>query len=114
MKERNEPERRCIVTRAVQPRAGLIRFVAGPDDVPGQVLFDEIWSNPPIRVGKDALHVLLATWMPRLNPVGHAYLVVQKHLGSDSLHRWLIESGWPTERLGSRAGYRVLEVMRPG
>ena len=32
-KERGEPERRCIVTRAVKPRAGLIRFVAGPDDV---------------------------------------------------------------------------------
>ena len=33
MKERDEPERRCIVTRATRPRAGLIRFVAGPDDV---------------------------------------------------------------------------------
>jgi predicted RNA-binding protein YlxR (DUF448 family) len=33
MKERGEPERRCIVTRETQPKAGLIRFVAGPDDV---------------------------------------------------------------------------------
>lgn len=33
MKERDEPERRCIVTRETQPKAGLIRFVAGPDDV---------------------------------------------------------------------------------
>jgi predicted RNA-binding protein YlxR (DUF448 family) len=33
MKERGEPERRCIVTREAQPKAGLIRFVAGPDDV---------------------------------------------------------------------------------
>jgi len=28
---RHEPERTCIVTRAAQPAAGLIRFVLGPD-----------------------------------------------------------------------------------
>ncbi len=28
---RHEPERTCIVTRAAQPPAGLIRFVLGPD-----------------------------------------------------------------------------------
>lgn len=28
----DEPERRCIATGAVQPRAGLIRFVVGPGD----------------------------------------------------------------------------------
>lgn len=27
------PERRCIVTGEVQPKAGLVRFVLGPDDV---------------------------------------------------------------------------------
>ncbi len=32
MKTRDEPERRCIVTRETGPKAGLIRFVAGPDD----------------------------------------------------------------------------------
>jgi hypothetical protein len=32
VKARDEPERRCIVTRASGPKAGLIRFVAGPDD----------------------------------------------------------------------------------
>ncbi len=31
MKARTEPERRCIVTRASGPKAGLIRFVAAPD-----------------------------------------------------------------------------------
>jgi predicted RNA-binding protein YlxR (DUF448 family) len=29
--ERDDPERRCIVTGEVQPKAGLIRFVVGPD-----------------------------------------------------------------------------------
>ena len=31
IKDRDEPERRCIVTGEVQPKRGLIRFVAGPD-----------------------------------------------------------------------------------
>jgi 16S rRNA (guanine1207-N2)-methyltransferase len=72
--------------------------------------FAAIWSNPPIRIGKQALHELLTTWLTRLSPGGRAHLVVQKNLGSDSLQRWLEDQGWPTERLTSRAGYRVLAV----
>ena len=30
-KDRDDPERRCVVTGEVQPKAGLIRFVVGPD-----------------------------------------------------------------------------------
>ena len=74
--------------------------------------FDGIWSNPPVRVGKDALHELLAQWLPRLRVGAHAYLVVQKNLGADSLQSWLRNQGWPTTRLGSRAGYRLLDVVR--
>jgi 16S rRNA (guanine1207-N2)-methyltransferase len=69
-----------------------------------------IWSNPPLRIGKQALHTLLGGWLARLSPDGSAYLVVQRHLGSDSLHRWLEASGWPVSRLASRAGYRLLKV----
>lgn len=86
--------------------------VAAPDDVPPTLRFDRILSNPPIRVGKDALHGLLERWLPRLGPGGTAHLVVQKHLGSDSLARWLESRGFPTIRLASRAGYRILEVHR--
>ncbi len=80
-----------------------------PDGVPTGVRFDEIWSNPPIRVGKQALHDLLLTWLPRLAPDGRAVLVVGKNLGADSLQRWLAEQGYPTDRLGSAKGFRVLE-----
>jgi 16S rRNA (guanine1207-N2)-methyltransferase len=89
---------------------GLV--VARPDEVPTAVELDGIWSNPPVRIGKAALHALLMEWLPRLRSGGHAYLVVQKHLGADSLQRWLTEAGWPTIRLGSRAGYRLLDVVR--
>jgi 16S rRNA G1207 methylase RsmC len=83
-----------------------------PDEVPGEVRFAEIWSNPPIRVGKQALHELLLRWLPRLSPGGRAVLVVGKNLGADSLQRWLGEQGWPTTRLASAKGFRVLEVRR--
>lgn len=84
-----------------------------PDGVPADVTFATIWSNPPIRVGKAALHGLLARWLPRLAPDGAAYLVVQRNLGADSLHRWLTEDlGLPTERVGSAKGFRVLRVTR--
>jgi 16S rRNA (guanine1207-N2)-methyltransferase len=89
-------------------------MVAAPDDVPSDITFDRILSNPPIRIGKAALHDLLLRWLPRLSPGGVAHLVVQKHLGSDSLARWLDEQGFATTRLVSRAGYRVLDVRPRG
>ncbi len=89
------------------------RFVAAlPEQIPSDMTFDEIWSNPPIRIGKDALHDLLLTWLPRLRPEGRAVMVVGKFLGADSLQRWLGEQGWPTTRLTSAKGFRVLETRR--
>jgi 16S rRNA (guanine1207-N2)-methyltransferase len=87
------------------------RFRAGtPEEVPAGETYDEIWSNPPIRIGKAALHDLLLTWLPRLAPGGRAVMVVGKNLGADSLQRWLGEQGYPTERLASAKGFRVLET----
>ena len=60
-----------------------------PESVDPELRFDTIWSNPPIRVGKEVLHEILLTWLPRLAPGGDAYLVVQKNLGSDSLQKWM-------------------------
>lgn len=84
--------------------------VVSPSEIPAGVRFDRILSNPPIRIGKPALHQLLEEWLSRLNRGGRAHLVVQKHLGSDSLHRWLTDQGFPTIRLAGRSGYRILEA----
>jgi 16S rRNA (guanine1207-N2)-methyltransferase len=84
--------------------------VCAPDDVPADVVFDEIWSNPPTHVGKDALHQLLQQWLPRLAPAGVAWLVINRHLGGDSLHTWLTGAGWDVQRTASQKGYRVLRV----
>ncbi|GEP36582.1 16S RNA G1207 methylase RsmC [Nocardioides psychrotolerans] len=89
------------------------RFTATtPDGVAADASYDEIWSNPPIRIGKEALHALLLTWLPRLAPGGRAVMVVGKFLGADSLQRWLGEQGYPTTRLASAKAFRVLETRR--
>lgn len=88
------------------------RFTAHlPGDVPERS-YDEIWSNPPIRIGKEALHELLLTWLPRLATRGRAVLVVGKNLGADSLQAWLGDQGFPTTKLASAKGFRVLECRR--
>jgi 16S rRNA (guanine1207-N2)-methyltransferase len=79
-------------------------------DVPPDVRFSAIYGNPPIRIGKPALHALLETWLVRLTDDATATFVVQKHLGSDSLASWLTASGYAVRRLASRMGYRLLEV----
>lgn len=87
------------------------RFTAStPHEVPEGERYDEIWSNPPIRIGKAALHDLLLTWFARLAPGGRAVMVVGKNLGADSLQTWLGDQGWPTTRLASAKGFRVLTV----
>jgi 16S rRNA (guanine1207-N2)-methyltransferase len=88
-----------------------VRCVPAGDPIQMPTRYRLIWSNPPIRIGKQALHALLATWLARLTPDGAAYLVVQRHLGSDSLQQWLTDSGWAARRLAARSGYRVLGVQ---
>jgi 16S rRNA G1207 methylase RsmC len=88
--------------------------VAEPDQVPASVRFAQIWSNPPIRIGKAELHDLLRRWLPRLSPDGTAWLVVARHLGGDSLADWLRAEGWTVERHASQQGFRVLRLTKSG
>jgi 16S rRNA (guanine1207-N2)-methyltransferase len=86
-----------------------------PEDVPEDVRFTTIWSNPPIRVGKNELHGLLESWLPRLSEESDAWLVVQRNLGSDSLQRWLqgtLPEHFTVSRAAISKGYRVLHVKR--
>lgn len=81
-----------------------------PEEVEAEASYDEIWSNPPIRIGKEALHELLLQWLPRLRPGGRMVMVVGRNLGADSLARWLSDQGWPTEKVASAKGFRVLQT----
>lgn len=112
-------ERALDLARTNAAALGLRDFRASqPDGIPAGQRFDCIWSNPPIRIGKQALHDLLMDWLPRLKPGGVAYLVVQKNLGSDSLQRWLGEhlprESYAVGRRASSKGFRVLSVARTG
>ncbi|MCC2592245.1 class I SAM-dependent methyltransferase [Tessaracoccus sp. OS52] len=107
-------ERALLLTRLNAEAAGVAERVSCrlPDEVPADVRYDEIWSNPPIRIGKEALHELLLAWLPRLKPGGVAWLVVGKNLGADSLASWLTDQGWPTGKEASAKGFRVLKTTR--
>jgi len=85
-------ERALDLVRRNVARLGLtnVRAVL-PDQVPNEMRFATIWSNPPIRIGKAELHALLASWLPRLDEDAHAWLVVAKQLGADSLQRWIAD-----------------------
>ena len=96
-------------------RNGLSNIVVmSPDNIDPSLKFATMWSNPPIRIGKSALHDLLELWLARLDTDGTAYLVVNKNLGADSLSQWMTGLSYPTTRLASRNGFRVLEVKARG
>lgn len=103
-------ERALELTRANARNLRVQVHACTPQEVPENLIVDRIWSNPPIRIGKAALHELLLCWLARLADRGSARLVVSKHLGSDSLQRWLNERGYPARRVVSAQGFRVLEV----
>ena len=103
----NSRARDLCQANAVANKSGNLH-VAAPAEIAEDIRFECIWSNPPIRIGKPALHLMLTTWLTRLTVGGYAVMVVHRHLGGDSLQRWLIEQGFPTERLASSSGYRIL------
>jgi 16S rRNA (guanine1207-N2)-methyltransferase len=105
----NARARHLATANAADAGTGNV-IVCAPGDVPPTTRFAAIYSNPPVRIGKAALHELLTEWLARLSGDGHAYLVVHKHLGSDSLAAWLSEVGHPVRRVTSRMGYRLLDV----
>jgi 16S rRNA G1207 methylase RsmC len=109
-------ERVLGLARANAEAAGTANVtIALPDDVPADLRFRTIWSNPPIRVGKDELHEILLTWLPRLEVEGDAWLVVSKDLGGDSLQKWLVGAlgtGFHVARASTDKGFRVIRVRR--
>jgi 16S rRNA G1207 methylase RsmC len=109
-------ERALDLVRRNAASLGLDNITAClPDEVPDDVRFMAIWSNPPIRVGKNELHAMLLRWLPRLDVGSDAWLVVQRNLGSDSLQRWM-QAEFPADyaflRAATNKGYRVLRCRR--
>lgn len=107
-------ERALDLVRRNATSLGLQNVTAAtPDEVPADLLFATVWSNPPVRIGKTELHELLRRWLTRLEPAGEAWLVVGRHLGADPLLRWLQDELGPqvrSERAASAKGFRVLRA----
>jgi 16S rRNA G1207 methylase RsmC len=109
-------ERALDLVRANAQKMNIVNINAvTPENVPAGTTFTTIWSNPPIRVGKNELHGMLRQWLPRLESGSDGWLVVQRNLGSDSLHRWL-QAEFPEDfsfvRAATNKGYRVLRARR--
>ncbi len=102
----------CARNAAAAGLANVRCVLAGDPSVPPRLA--GIWSNPPVRIGKAALHDLLSFWLGRLSDGGahggQAWLVAGRNLGADSLHRWLADQGWQVTRRAARSGYRLLQV----
>ena len=105
----NERAQQLTATNAERNNISNV-IACSPDEIDENIRFDVLWSNPPIRIGKQDLHNLLLTWLSRLSANGEAWLVVNRNLGSDSLAVWMIEQGYSVERLTSKRGFRVLRV----
>lgn len=101
----------CARNAANAGLANVRAVTPSSPDIPSQ--FAAIWSNPPVRIGKEPLRDLLRTWLARLAPGGQACLVMGRNLGADSLHSWLASAGWPVTRLAARSGYRLLLIDSP-
>ena len=106
----NERARELCVTNAKNNGLTNVRVVH-PDEIDNSMQIAVLWSNPPIRIGKSALHDLLLMWLPRLTSQGHARLVVSKNLGADSLSQWLTSEGFATHKMSSSKGFRILGVQ---
>jgi 16S rRNA G1207 methylase RsmC len=107
-------ERSLELTKQNVENLGLNNVrVCKPEQVPAGTKFSGIWSNPPIRVGKEELHNILKTWIPTLDVGAESYLVVQKNLGADSLLRWLQDTfakNFVCVREDTAKQFRVLKI----
>ena len=110
----NERALALCAANAAQARACPTCAACSPDSPEVPPRLAGIWSNPPVRIGKRALHAMLRDWLARLAPEAAATLVMGRNLGADSLHAWLEkEEGWSVTRLSARSGYRLLRVTAP-
>lgn len=74
--------------------------------------FDIIVTNPPVRIGKQAMYTLLKDAYAKLKPAGNMYLVIGKKQGAESLQRFVQEFATCVERVHREAGFWVLHLQK--
>ncbi|MDO5723471.1 MAG: methyltransferase [Flaviflexus sp.] len=104
-------ERARELTRLNAERAGLTNIeVCGPQEgleIARETGVRGLWSNPPVRIGKQHMRDLLMDWLSLVT--GESILVIAKNLGADS-HAAFLADTFEVARLGSSGGFRVLSV----
>ena len=70
--------------------------------------FDRIVSNPPIRIGKQALQDMWTQCFARLNAGGDFYIVIRKKQGAPSARAFLTQLFGNCETVKRGGGYHVL------
>lgn len=73
--------------------------------------FDQIISNPPIRIGKPALYALLKAALDHLNPGGSLWVVMHKKHGVESLIQ-SFQSVARIETVTRKKGFKVLRLTQ--
>lgn len=71
--------------------------------------FDQIITNPPIRIGKPALYALLKAALAHLNPGGSVWLVMHKKHGVESFIQ-TFQSLARIEQVTRKKGFKVLRL----
>ncbi|MGI6173233.1 MAG: class I SAM-dependent methyltransferase [Christensenellales bacterium] len=107
-------ERAVSLARKNIARNGIQNAVAVESDgyasLDGQ--FDAIFSNPPIRAGKQTIYRLFDEGKERLLPGGALYLVIRKQQGAESALRHLEEVYGNAEILEKAKGFWILSCKK--
>ena len=74
--------------------------------------FDLILSNPPIRIGKQALQRMWRDCYEHLNPEGSFYIVIRKKQGAPSAKTFLEDLFGNCTTVARQGGYHVLQAIK--
>ncbi len=78
----------------------------------GDLRFDVILSNPPIRAGKRVVYPLISESLGRLVPGGCLWIVVGKKQGAPSMTRFVEEVFGNCQVVQKKSGYWVLRAVK--
>jgi len=74
--------------------------------------FDYVFTNPPIRAGKQVIYGWFEESIRRLNPGGELYLVIRKQQGAPSAQKFLLTLTPNVDIMARDKGYWILRAVK--
>jgi 16S rRNA (guanine1207-N2)-methyltransferase len=108
-------ERAVQLSRDNAKRNGIINVSVLQSDLLAQVAedsFDCILTNPPIRAGKDVVHLIFSQAFAALVTGGHLWVVIQKKQGAPSAFTKLETIFGNVEEVTKDKGYRIFKATK--